>query len=409
MNTPLKTAPNTAPNNALQRIAIIFAKEVRDNLRDRRSVTSGLATGLVGPAVMIFLIIILGRTIFADPLEKTFRLPVAGQENAPQLMAYLRGQGVAVVDAPADPRAAVQNGDLDVVLIIPPDYGADFQAGRPATVEIVMDSTRQSALPAVEQTRSLLGSFSGQIAALRLAARGVSPQVMDPLAIQRVDLATPETQALIFLNMLPYFIILTIFTGGMYVVIDATAGERERGSLEPLLINPAARWEFGLAKLLASIPFAAFAAFFTLLVFGLSFNLIPLEDYVGFQLTLNTRALFAIFLIALPMVLLASALQMIIVTFTRSFKEAQTWVGFLPLIPAMPGLALAFLPVKPSLTTMLIPTFGQQILINQLMRSEPIQAQNVLISTTATLVAALLLIWVALRRYSQERLILGNK
>ena len=212
----------------------------------------------------------------------------------------------------------------------------------------------------------MIYSYESQISNLRLLARGVNPVITNPIALERIDVSTPQSQVTIFLNMMPYFVILVIFVGGMYVVIDTTAGERERGSLEPLLINPVARRDFVLGKLAAAMPFAAFAVFLTLLAFALAFNLLPLEDYIGYQITIDPRALVGIFLIALPMILLASSLQMVVATSTRSFKEAQTYVAFLPLIPALPGIGLAFLPVKPSPWNMLIPTFGQQLMINQM-------------------------------------------
>ncbi|MDW8327923.1 MAG: hypothetical protein RMK99_15280 [Anaerolineales bacterium] len=99
---------------------------------------------------------------------------------------------------------------------------------------------------------------------------------------------------------------------------------------------------------------------------------------------------------------------MIIATFARNFKEAQTYVGFLPLAPALPGLGLAFLPVKPELWTMLIPTFGQQILINQFMRGEPINVLNVVVSAAVTTVVAVVLVILAIRLYEQEHIILAR-
>jgi sodium transport system permease protein len=208
---------------------------------------------------------------------------------------------------------------------------------------------------------------------------------------------------------MPYFIIMVVFVGGMYVIIDTTAGERERGSLEPLLINPVARSEFVMGKLLASIPFAILSVFVTLLAFALAFNAFPLEDYIGYPMSIDLRALVGIFIISLPMILLASAVQMIITSFTRSFKEAQTYVGFLPLIPALPGIGLAFMPIKARLWTMMIPTFGQQLLINQMMRGEPIDPLNIIVSTAVTTLAAIALIFVAIHLYRQERLLFGAK
>lgn len=393
----------------LERISVIFTKEIRDNLRDRRSLFSALSSSLIGPVLIVAMIMVLGKTIFTEQIEKTLVLPVEGAQHAASLIRFLEQNNIEIRPAPPNPQEAVRNGDVNLVLIIPATYAPDFSAGLPANVQLVIDSSRQSALPDIERVRAILGAYEQQIANNRLLLRGVSPMVINPLDVERMDVATPQSQVLIFLNMMPYFIILVIFVGGMYVIIDATAGERERGSLEPLLINPAQRWEFVLGKLAAATPFAVFSVFVTLLAFAVAFNAIPLEDYVGIQLTIDPAALIGIFLISLPMILLASSLQMIVASFTHSFKEAQTYVAFLPLIPALPGILLAFLPVKPSLWTMMIPTFGQQLLINQLMRGEPLSPANVVVSTLVTLIAVAILTCIAIYLYSKERIILGNR
>ncbi len=394
-------------SQTLQRTGVIFRKETLDNLRDRRSIFTALTSTLIGPALLLAMIVIVGRTFNQDSLVSSFRLPVVGAENAPSLVAFLEQNGVEVVPAPSDPQLAVKNGDEDIVLIVSSEFGESFSQGLPATIQIVLDTSRQSSQPSIERVRTLLNTYSAQIASLRLLARGLSPTITQPLAMERLDMATPETQALLFLNILPYFVVLVVFMGGMYVIIDTTAGERERNSLEPLLINPVPRWEMVIGKLVASWPFAIAALFVNLLAFSLAFNNFPLEDYLGVQIQLDVRALAGIFFISLPMIVLASALQMIIATYTRSFKEAQTYVGFLPLIPALPGIGLAFLPIKASMWAMLIPTFGQQILINQLLRAEPISITNILVSSLVTLVLSILIILVAIRLYSSER-ILGS-
>ncbi|MGQ0604212.1 MAG: ABC transporter permease [Anaerolineales bacterium] len=392
-----------------ERIGIIFNKEILDNLRDRRTIGSALFGTLLGPLILLFLLILIGRLINdARDEEKPLNLPVVGAERAPNLIRYLEQENVVIVDAPADPRAAVRNGDVEVVLIIPESFAEDFTAGQPAELELVEDSSRQAASITVNRVRNLLNSYGRQIAALRLVARGVSPAVIQPFDIQSVDVATPQSQVLIFLNTLPYFLMFALFTGGAGVIIDRPAGERERGSLEPLLINPAARREIVLGKLLAALPFAAGTVLISLIAYAILFNVIPLEQFIGLRLSIDPLALAGIFVVCLPMVLLAAALQMIIATFARNFKEAQTYVGFLPLAPALPGLGLAFLPVKPDLWTMLIPTFGQQILINQFMRGEPISLVNVVVSAAVTLALAVGLIVVAIRLYEREQIILSR-
>jgi sodium transport system permease protein len=396
-------------NVSLKRIAIVFNKEVLDNLRDRRSLFSSLVSTLIGPGILLLMIIILGKTFFRDQTENKLDLPVLGIEKAPTLISYLEQQNVEIVSAPADPETAVRNGDVNIVLVISDSYGKDFERGEPASVQLIVDSSRQSAFSDVQRITTLLDNYKKMMGSLRLMARGISPTVTEVLAVETVDVSTPQTQVLIFLNMMPYFIILVVFVGGMHVIVDATAGERERGSLEPLLINPVKRSEFVVGKLLASIPFATLAVFVTLLAFALAFNAFPIEEVIGYPMSINLSALVGIFFISLPMIFLASAIQMIITSYTRSYKEAQTYTGFLPLVPALPGIAIAFLPVKPAVWMMLIPTFGQQFLINQMMRGEPIDPLYVIVSTVSTTIAAMACIFVAVRLYQRERLLYSSR
>jgi len=389
-------------------VTVVFFKELVDNLRDRRSLFSTLGYALLGPGIILLLIVVMGN-MFSEEMEKPLELPVSGRENAPALVQFLKQRNVVLQDAPADPREAVRKGDVDVVLIIPDDYGEDFGAGQPATVQIVADSSRTSAMPNAQRARNLVEQYARQTGALRLLARGVSPTVVNAVSVETVDVSTPQSQALIFLSMLPYFLVMAVFLGGATVIIDMTAGERERNSLEPLLINPIERWQLVLGKLLASLPFSTATLIASLAAFAAVFNVFPVERFMGMQLSVDVLALLNIFLICLPMVFLAGALQMVIATFTRTHKEAQTYVNWLPLIPALPGMALAFLPVKPTVWAMLIPTFGQQMLINQLMRGEVLDSAHVLVSIVSTLLVAGALILVAIHLYGREDILFGKK
>lgn len=390
----------------MKKIWVIFEKEMLDNLRDYRSWVTGVFWALFGPLILGGMIMLLGNTI-RDKVEESLRLPVLGAENAPTLIAFLEQQDVTIEPAPADPESAVIAGDINVALIIPPDYGENFSAGETAKVRLVFDSTRQSAMPDINRTQTLLESYSGYIGILRLSLRGVNPEVMRVVQVEEVDTATPQSQALIFLSMLPYFIIFAIFNGASPVITDATAGERERGSLEPLLINPLPRGWVAIGKMLSAIPFATFNLIITLAGFAAIFTILPVEELLGVQIGFDLGTLFAVFLLCLPIVFLACAIQTLIASFTKTTKEAGTYLPFVGLIPSLPGIALAFLPVKPDLWTMLIPTFGQQILINQFLRSEPILASNIAISTGLTLLLSALITWGAIKLYENERIVIG--
>ena len=253
----------------------------------------------------------------------------------------------------------------------------------------------------------MLSAYSQQLGSLRLLARGINPGVISALAVEEMDIATPQSQAARILAMLPYFIIFSVFIGGMYLAIDTTAGERERGSLEPLVINPVGRHELVLGKLGATLIFTLVAVIETLLGFYVMLNYLPAEA-VGVKMSLGLYALSLIFLLTLPMMLLAASLQMIVATLTRSYKEAQTYLGFMPLVPAMPGLFLALSPVKAKSWMMLIPTFGEQLLINQVMRGEAVLPFHVLISATTTITIGIALTVIAILMYGREQIVFGR-
>ncbi|HET6596974.1 MAG TPA: ABC transporter permease [Anaerolineales bacterium] len=390
----------------IAKLLIIFQKELLDNLRDYRSWITGLFWALFGPMILGGMIMVLGNT-FRDRVEAPLTLPVSGAEHAPNLIAFLEQQDIIIEPAPADPEAAVIAGDINVALIIPEEYSEEFSGGETATLQLVLDSTRQSASPDIERTEDALEAYSSYIGIMRLSLRGVSPEVIRVIQIEERDTATPQSQALIFISMLPYFIIFAIFNGASPVITDATAGERERGSLEPLLINPLPRGWFAMGKMLSAMPFAIINLVITLAGFAAIFRVLPVEDLIGVQIGLDISSLVAIFLICLPIVFLACAIQTLIASFTKTTKEAGTYLPFIGLIPSLPGLALAFLPVKPDLWTMLIPTFGQQILINQFLRSEPILASNIWISSVLTILLAIAVTLIAIKLYEGERIISG--
>lgn len=390
----------------MKKIFVIFQKELIDNLRDRRSWTTGIFWALFGPMLLGGMIMLLGNTI-RENVEDALVLPVVGAENAPNLIKFLEQQNVNIVPAPDDPEAAVIAGDINVAVIIPEEYSEDFSAGETANIQLVFDSTRQSAAADISRAENLLEGYSNYIGLLRLSMRGVSPEVIRVLQIEEVDTATPQSQALIFLSMLPYFIIFAIFNGASPVITDATAGERERGSLEPLLINPLPRGWVAVGKMLAAMPFAMINLFITLAGFAAIFQFLPIEKFLGVQIGFNIGTLTSVFLICLPIVVLACAIQTLIASYAKTTKEAGTYLPFIGLIPSLPGLALAFLPVKPDLWTMLIPTFGQQILINQFLRTEPISGMNIMISTAITLLLSVLITFIAIKLYEGERIIKG--
>jgi sodium transport system permease protein len=382
------------------RARTVFKKEVVDNVRDRRTLAAALFYPVVGPAMILFMVVANGR--ITRESEQPLMLPVQGAGNAPNLVAFLEQNNAVVEAAPDDPEDAVRRGNEDVVLIIPEDFGDDFTNGRPATVRLVMDESRNEAMRSIRRAQVLLQAYSSQIGRLRLQLRGIDPRIVEPIAIEAVDVSTPQSQAARILSMAPYLILVSLFVGGMYLAIDSTAGERERGSLEPLLINPVERSELVAGKAAAVFLFTTVALIETVIGFAIVLNFFPLERYIGVRMSLPPASIAGIVAICFPLMVFVVALQMIIASYTKSFKEAQNYISFMLLIPAVPALIMAVLPLEESLWLVVLPTVGQQLFINQILRGAPVSLASAALGSAVTLVAGIALLVLVTRRYRTE-------
>jgi sodium transport system permease protein len=382
---------------------IVFGKEVVDNLRDRRTLFAAVVYPFLGPGLILIMVFAIGQ--LSKEAELPLKLPVEGASRAPSLISFLEQNRVEIEPAPPDPEAAVRSGEKTLVLVIPEEFREQFRGANPAVVRLIYDPSRNETLSAIQRAQALLGGYSQQVGRLRLQARGVDPRVVDAVAIENVDVSTPQSQGARMLAMAPYLIIISLFVGGMYLAIDSTAGERERGSLEPLLINPIGRTELVLGKAGAVLLFTLVALLETLLGFAVILNQVPLERYLGVQMSLPPRALLSILLVSLPLMVFVVALQMTIASYTKSFKEAQNYISGMLLIPALPALVLAILPVSESLWLALLPTVGQQVFINQILRAEEVEPTHLLLSSITTLGAGVLLLILVIRRYSREAIL----
>ena len=385
-------------------VRAVGRKELVDALRDRRSLLSALLYPVLMP---LMIVLMFGAVVRMEGGDRPLEVPVAGREHAPNLVAFLEQRGVTLLDPPDDPEAAVQAGDVDLVLIIDEEYGERFRAVEPAPVRIVHDSSQTASRTGISRLRALLREYAGRVAALRLLARGISPDVTQAVRVDDLDLATPaETAARVF-AMLPMFLILSAFIGGLNVAIDTTAGERERKSLEPLLVNPVSRGALAAGKWLTTSAFGVAAAVLTLVMFLVMMPFVPLEQ-VGVQLSLGALQLLLMSAITVPMALLASSLQMFVATFARSFKEAQTYVSVMIFVPMIPGIVTQIYPLQPADWMMLVPALSHQLLLIDVMGGEEIATLSLSMSALATTLLALLFLALTARLLEREKIIFGR-
>lgn len=384
-------------------ILTVFLKEVRENLRDRRTLMSAFLTGpLLGPLVFVMLIsFTLNREL--DKADMPLPVPVIGAAYAPNLIGALKAGGVVPGAAVANPAQTVRQQDADVVLRIAADYGKAWRQGEPVQVEMFYDSSRRDGNASVERVTRLVENYARQQGALRLVARGLSPGTAWPLQVAKRDQATPQSRAVLLFAMLPYFFVITIFMGGMYLAIDLTAGERERQSLEPLFANPVARWKILCGKLAAICVFSTVSLLITLLAFAVVGRFIPAEK-IGMELDLGIHFASRVLLLMLPLVLLLSALQSMVAAFAKSYREAQTYISLLMLVPLIPTALLSFMPIKAHAWMYAVPLLGQNLGIMQLLRGDGVSGEQMVLCLAGSTVAALLAVMATIQLYRSERL-----
>lgn len=384
-------------------IRAVLRKELTDHWRDRRSVLGALVLPIIGPLLLLLVFDLVGQQVADRPLE----VPVHGGENAPHLIGYLRGVGAEIVPAPKDPEEAVLNGDVPMVLKIAPDYREQLADTRPAPVEIIVDDSNQKAQRDIRMLNNALQAYSDQLATQRLIARGVVATVTKPLAVREVNVARPEQSAAQILGIVPMLLVLVAFIGGMNIAIDATAGERERRSLEPLLLNPISRIRLLIGKWLATTVFSlgVLALATTLFVVTVQFaDTSELGITVRFGVEQALSALTAL----VPLAVLASALQMLVATFARTFKEAQTYLSLFSLLPIAPALYLMMSPEPTAAWMMFVPAMSQVAVVTDILGGEPIPPGWFAIMWASSAVYCAVCLGVLSRLLYREEIIFGR-
>ncbi|MCH8943445.1 MAG: ABC transporter permease [Proteobacteria bacterium] len=388
-------------------LVTVFLKEIVDNLRDRRSLASALIMGPIFGPILFAFVISLSIERSLDDVEETMELPVVGQEYAPNLVRYLESRNIEITDGPADPdaaAAAVRTGLHDVVLVIPEDFGAQLAATRPARVKLYSDGANTQGGREARRAARALSAYNRELAAIRLSARGINPLVLRPINIDDIDVSTPSGRSAMLLGMMSYFFIFALLMGGMYLAIDSTAGERERGSLEPLLSLPVTRTQLMLGKIAATGVFMAFSLMLSLLSFYVVLKFMPLEK-LGMTPNFDLAVVVAAFFLLAPFILLGASLMTLVASFTKSYKEAQTWISVVLIAPTLPILIVSILTLRPQLGFMFVPSLSQHLILVDMVKNEPLNGLHIAISVFSTLVFGALLTWACARLYRREGLL----
>jgi sodium transport system permease protein len=390
------------------KLLVVFLKEVRETLRDKR---------VLGLLVMFTLMYpIMFGYILNQNIERATRaeregieLAVIGGAQAPTLMSQLKQKNITVRDIPdADEEAIgemLRAKQVVAVLRLPPKFADNYQAMRPARIELWFDS-------ATEQDRrrrdveDVLQAYNANIASARLLAHGVSPVTLAPINLQRYDTGTNAARSAGFIGSLMGFLFFPAFFCGMAAAVDSTAGERERRSLEVLMAQPVRTWELVGGKWLAAASLAIVGITFELIVAHIGLSWLPLEE-IGMSWRLGWGDLARLCLVSIPLPLFAAAAQIAVAMNARSFKEAQSTVSVLTFLPMLPGLIVSMMDLKTATWMYAVPMLSNQTLMREISKGGDLGPLPYVLTFACSAIAALALFAFASWRMKSERYVLA--
>jgi sodium transport system permease protein len=376
----------------------VARKEWREIVRDRRSLYSGLFFGVWGPLVMGIALLATARH-----QGELGAIAIGGQgaSQAPALTAFLAARDVSIVEIAGDPAAAIRDRRMPALLIVEDDYAERFAQSRPATVAVLHDSSWTESTRHAAHLKSLLADYSRAVGDTRLVIRGIAPSAIAPVRVTERDYATAADRSGRALATMPIFILLAAFIGGMSVAADVSAGERERGSLESLLLHPVSRASIITGKWLA-ISAAAVATVVLALATSYAVMQHPRLQQLDLPIGLSASDALRMLGALTPLALAAAAVQLLIAFQARTYKEAQAKLSMMIFLPMIPGFLFAFGSIAPSGWMGFAPMIGQHMLLTDVVRGEVPPASRVIVLTVLTLIAAALACWAAARQLDRE-------
>lgn len=386
----------------------IFKKEWSDTLRDMRS----LRMILLMPIYMVgvyaatsYFVIHSAKTSRATTNEP-IQLSVSGAEHFPPLMQWLKERGVTITSVEGEIYQQVEQGKLSFVLIVPKDAATQFSSGEKIDLSLVFDATNTKVQGGLNFVRQQIQAWNGRIGQLRLIARGIDPVLTNPVSIRDINIASDQKMGFFVIATVPFFLLMACFLGSVGFSADMVAGERERRSLESLLITPAKSTALIIGKWLNSFTLTLVVMLVNLLLLLIAFQWIPFKE-IGMKVSVDAMALMNIFLVLLPAAMLATALQLMISIYARSFKDAQTYMGLMVFIPMVPLIYTLTNPSSYADWFMWVPVLSHQIMVKQLLLGEALNYIHLLQMSLTTSLLAILMLGFTAKQLRKPKIVYG--
>lgn len=387
---------------------IVYLKELRETMRDKRSLGLLLLFTLMYP---VMLGIILNQSIkrATKPEREGIELAVIGAKQAPNLMAQLKQKNVLVKEvAPMSEEAItelLQARKVVALLRLTDKYAENYQAMRPARMELWFDSASDND-KRQRDIEDVIRAYSSSVTGARLLAHGVSPVLVQPVLLQRYDTGSTAARSAGLIGSILGLLFFPAFICGLSAAVDSTAGERERRSLEVLMSQPAHAWELVVGKWMAAASLSLIGVTFGLLLAHGILTWLPLEE-IGMSWRVTTADLARVILASIPLSLFAAAIQIAVAMNAKSFKEAQSTLSFLMLLPLLPGVVVSMMELKTATWMYLVPILSNQTLLREIAKGEDIGSLPYVLTFFSSLLPALVAAAFASWRMKSEAYVLG--
>jgi len=361
---------------SLRNIGIVYRKELTDSLRDRRTLVSMIVVPfLLMPLLTIGFGVVSVRQV-GEARNEVPEVMILGGEDSPVIRSKLAQlEDVRLVPANSDYVQEITDKKIRAAVEIPPDFDAKLAAGESSTVKIFMYEGELRSAFGVERLQRFFRDLRDRTVQDQLHTRQLPDSLVRPFEIVEKNVAPPEkVGGAILGGLVPYFVILLCLTGAMYPAMDLTAGEKERGTIETILCSPVSRAHLVLGKFLmvltASLATVVLSIFSMAISFGAGKQLLR-EILVGsqsteLQIAITGKAVFAIFMVVLPLAVFVSAGLLAISLFARSFKEAQSYVSPLMIVVVLPAVASLLPGVELTPALALVPVLNTSLVCKEI-------------------------------------------
>jgi len=356
----------------LRDIRIIYRKELRDMLRDRRTIISMVVVPvLVMPALMLGMGTAAAKLV-TRARQEIPKVMVLGGEDSPKTLGELKGlKTIEVVANSADYTNLISEKKIRAAVKIPQGFDAGLEKGEYQIVEIYVYAGEMKSGFGAETVENFFQRLRERTVRERVAAQHFPERLLKPFEVRQTNVAPPKKVSGNLIGaIIPYLLILTCMMGAMHPAVDLTAGEKERGTMETLLCSPVSRTHLVLGKCLAVLTTSAATTLLSLSSTGICFELgkrMAASGGLALPLTMDAMGLAAVFLMMLPLAIFFSATMVAIGLFSRSSKEAHSYVQPLLVITIMPAVASLLPGVELNSGLALVPVVNISLISKELL------------------------------------------